>query len=113
MSTETVKELEEHMQGLRALVERKDTVLRLQESRDFRRVIVDGFCGEDAARYAQISGDPSMAADARADALGMAQASGFLKRFLAVCVQMGRQAERELRDGEEALAEERSLGENS
>lgn len=57
----------------------------------FRKVILQRFCVEECARYAQLSADPSLPSDAaRADALGIAQAAGHLRRWIQV---MQRQAE--------------------
>lgn len=89
-----VAALEQQLEGAKLLVERRNMALKLSENHEFRKLILDGFCLHDAARYAQESGDPALPADGRADALAMAQASGHLKRFLSVTVQMGAYSER-------------------
>jgi hypothetical protein len=101
--------LEKQLRDSKQLVERRQMALRLSENPDFRKLILEGFCLHDAARYVQESADPFLGVHERADALNMAQASGHLKRFLSVSVQMGAHAERTLPELEEAIEEARSL----
>lgn len=103
-----LEQLEKQHSDDTILIERRKRSERLAANPDFRKLILDGFCRDDAARYVQASGDPALDPQARADALNMAQASGHLKRFLAVTYQMGAHAERTMPDLDEALAEARS-----
>jgi hypothetical protein len=105
-----VAALEQQHSDAKLLVERRQMALRLSKNRDFRTLILDGFCLHDAARYAQCSADPALNAEQRADSLNMAQASGHLKRFLSLTVQMGAHAERELPNIDQALLEARAEG---
>lgn len=100
--------LEKQITDAKFLLERRDIAMRLASNRDFRKLILEGFCLHDAARYAQESADPFMNAEQRADALNMAQASGHLKRFLSITIQMGAHSERTMPEMEEALAEARA-----
>jgi len=102
-----VAALEQHQDNCRKLVERRQMALRLFENADFKKLILEEFCVQDAARYVQLSADPAMGANERADALALAQASGHLKRYLSMTVQMGYTATRDLPDIEQALAEAR------
>jgi hypothetical protein len=85
-----------------------DAAERLAKNKDFRKLILEGFCLKDAARYVQASEDPCIEANERADALKIAQASGHLKRFLSVTIQMGRHAKNTIPELEETLGEVRS-----
>jgi alanine racemase len=98
-----VQQLEQQLKDAKHLLERRAMALRLAENRDFRTLILDGFCKEEAARWVQLSTDPALNAEQRADSLQMAQASGPLKRYLSVQVTMANIAERELPDIEEAI----------
>ena len=100
--------LERQQSDSKLLVERRQMALRLAENHDFRKLILEGFCLQDAARYVQESADPFMSADQRADALNLAQASGHLKRYLSITVQMGAHAERTMAELEEALSQARA-----
>jgi hypothetical protein len=98
-----VHQLEQQLKDAKHLIERRDMALRLAENRDFRTLILDGFCKEEAARWVQLSTDPALNAEQRADSLQMAQASGPLRRYLSVQVTMANVAERELPELEEAI----------
>lgn len=103
--------LEQQLKGNQTLVEVRDMALKLSENREFRKLILEGFCLTESARYAHESADPHMSAEQRADALAMAQAGGHLKRFLSMAVVVGNTASRELVDVEEALEHIRTHGE--
>ena len=98
-----VQELEQFKADQKTLVDARDQALRLYENKDFRELIVNGFCLHEAARYAQESGDPMLSADQRQDALNMAQASGHLKRFLSITVVMGNTAAKNMLEADVAL----------
>lgn len=103
-----IQELEQHIANQKTLVDMADAAMRLSNNADFRKVIMNGFCLTEAARYVQESGDPGLSKEDRQDALNMAQASGHLKRFLSVTVLMGNQADNSVREAEMRLAELRA-----
>lgn len=98
MSDVTVAKLANHKKGLEHAVRIRDAALRLQTNADFKLVITEGFMLQEAARYAQASGDPMLSATDRADSMAMAQASGHLKRYLHVVVLIGDKSESDLPD---------------
>ena len=102
-----INELEQHVERLQTLVEKRDLAIKLEKNREFKKLILDEFCVNECARYAQASADPSLKADERADALALAQASGHLRRYLSVVVQMGNQAESEINQTKEAIEQAR------
>ena len=102
-----INELEQHVEQLQTLVEKRDLAIKLEKNREFKKLILDEFCVNECARYAQASADPSLKADERADALALAQASGHLRRYLSVVVQMGNQAESEINQTKEAIEQAR------
>lgn len=103
----SVSRLEDQLKDTKALVERRDAILRLSKNADFRAVILDAFFVEECARYARESGDPALTAAQRQDALNIAQAAGHVKRFLNVQIQMGDAAEGSIVDLENAIEEAR------
>ena len=103
--TGTVEELETHVKRLQEYVALRDMAQKLESNREFKKVILDHFCVTECARYAQASADPQLNADQRADALSLAQASGHLRRYLSVLVQMGNRAEADIAEAREAIAE--------
>lgn len=102
--------IEQQIAGLQELVERKELALKLEKNRDFKKLILDGFCETECARFARNSGDPSLSQEDRADSLAMAQAAGHLRRYLSLCVTQGFRAEHEIHQAKEALAELRAEG---
>lgn len=103
-----VQNLEKQLSDQKKLKDRAAAALRLGQNREFKRLILDEFCGTECARYAQESGDPALNAEQRADALAMAQASGHLRRYLSIVVRMGAMADRNIADIEEHLEEARA-----
>lgn len=102
-----VNQLEQQRRDNEEMIAKRDLALKLSTNREFKKLILDGFLVEDCARYAQLSADPSLNAEQRADALGLAQAAGHLKRYLSVVVQMGHRGEAENIKLDEAINEAR------
>ena len=103
----TVTELEQQAKDLKEIIDRRDLALKLEKNREFRKLILEDFCTTECARYVQLSADPALSTENRADALALAQAAGHLRRFLSVVVRMGNQAEHELTQVNESLEEAR------
>lgn len=102
--------IQAHIADLKEVVERRDLALKLEKNPDFVKLILDGFCEKECARFARNSGDPAIPKDQREDSLAMAQAAGHLRRYLSFCVRIGNQAENEIKQAEETLDELRSEG---
>lgn len=100
--------LEKQLADHKSLVERRTMAQRLAANSDFKKLILEEFCVQECARYAQSSGDPALTAEQRADALAIAQAAGHLRRYLSVIVQMANAAENTIPDIEAALDEARA-----
>jgi hypothetical protein len=100
--------LEHQREQAKKAIELKDKALRLAENRDFREIILENFCVTDCARFAQESGDPILTDQQRADALAMAQASGHLRRYLRVILQVAEQFENNMAELEEQIEAVRS-----
>jgi hypothetical protein len=106
-----VNQLEQQLKQAKLLVERRVKALRLAENRDFRELVLEGFCRDDAARFAQQIGDPALDKKQQEDAASMAAASGHFLRYMRVITQQGDVAEREVLEVEEMLEEARAEGE--
>lgn len=91
------------------LVARRKMALTLSENREFRKLFNEEYFHTEAARLVQLSSDPALTIDQRADALAMAQATGHTKRYLSMAIQMGAVAERELPEMRSALEELRGI----
>ena len=91
------------------LVARRKMALTLADNREFRKLFNEEYFNSEAARLVQLSSDPALTIDQRADALAMAQATGHTKRYLSMAIQMGAVAERELPEMRSALEELRGI----
>jgi hypothetical protein len=105
-----VAALEYNLEQYKELSALRDAAVRLHSNPDFKKLILDKFMVQECARYAHTSADPSMSAESRQDALAMAQASGHLKRYLSVVVQMGNGAAGQISDLEARIEEARIEG---
>ena len=103
-----VSALERQHSDAKEHIARRDLALKLYNNREFKKLILEEFCVNDCARYAQSSADPALKPENRADALAIAQASGHLRRYLSVIVTLGNQAEGQMQSLEEAILEARS-----
>lgn len=102
-----VNALEHQLNKQREAVKRRDVAIKLSKNPDFKKLILEEFCVQECARYAQSSADPSLDATSRADALGIAQAAGHVRRWLSVTVTMGDVAAGQIEDLENAIIEAR------
>ena len=99
--------LEKQRDDAKVLLERRELALKLSRNPEFKKLILQEFCIDECARYAQSSGDPALNAEQRADALALAQSAGHLRRWLSVIVTMGNNAERAMPELDEAIEQAR------
>ncbi len=112
MSEVTVVDLENQKDQFKKLVELRDIADKLCRNRDFKKLILEEYMVNEAARLVQVSGDPNLTKDQKEDALAMAQATGHLKRYLQVVTQMGNHAESQIPNIDDEIAELRSMGDD-
>lgn len=104
----TVYNLEQQKRDFQTAIENRKIATRLVNNRDFKKLILEEFCVQECARYAQTSADPNLDAASRADALALAQAAGHLRRYLNVVDRMGYHAETSMAELELELTEARA-----
>jgi hypothetical protein len=92
-------------------VDRKNLALALEKNREFKKLILEEFCEKECARFVRMSTDPGLSPENRADALAMAQAPGFLRRWLSVVVRHGIDAESRIVDAKTEIENIRADGE--
>lgn len=103
-----LKRLEQQRKDAEDLLQRRDAALRLADNRDFRKLFIDGYFQTEAARLVQMSSDPALTQEQRADALDMARATGHAKRYLSMMVQMANVAERDMEELDNQIEEARN-----
>jgi len=104
-----LQDLEQGIKDAEDLVSRRNMAIKLAGNHEFKTLFLDHYFTTEAARLVQLSADPILDSNKRADALAMAQATGHMKRYLSMMVQMGAVADRELPDMHAALDELRSV----
>lgn len=104
-----IQDLEQDIKDAEFLVERRQMAIKLYDNREFRVLFTEGYFTSEAARLVQLSADPALDPAQRGDALAMAQATGHMKRYLSMTVQMGAVAERELSEMRSTLEELRAV----
>lgn len=95
--------LEKQQSDAKALIAFRDMAIKLAENREFKKLILEEFCVQECARYAQASGDFALSAENRSDALAFAQAAGHIRKWLSVKVQQGNSAARDMEALDEAI----------
>ena len=108
-----VSNLERQLADVKDDIANREIALNLYRNPDFKKLILDGFCTTECARYAQLSADPALAPNERADALALAQAAGHLRRYLSVIVQKGNMGENQQDAIEAAIQEARAESEEA
>lgn len=103
-------EAERRIEELKKITELGDRIMRLQTNSDFTKVINEEFLLKEAARFVQLSEDPALKPEERADALRIAQSSGHLKRWFQIQIRLANNADNEIKQLEELLEELRAEG---
>lgn len=100
---ENIKQLENQIAGAEKAAKILAKWEKLESNREFKELIIDTFCGTEAARYVQASVSPSLNDRMKADALALAQASGYLLEFISVQKRMANEAIRSLQGWKDDL----------
>lgn len=103
-----VAQLEQQKDSFKEQIARRDMSVRLAQNPDFKKLILDEFCVQECARYAQQSANPALSEVDQKNSLAIAQAAGHLRRFLSVVIQMGNQAESQMVQLDEAIDDARA-----
>lgn len=107
MSQTQIEEVELTIEEARKMVTRGKMAEKLASNREFKKLVLEGYFQEEAARLVHLLGDPAAAAH-REHILRDMEGIGGLKRYLSTVVQLGRQAEMEIAECEETLDELRA-----
>lgn len=103
-----VNQIEQHIKALKSGIAKREQVLKLSRNRDFKDLIIEGFCVRDSAKYVQQAGDPNLNQGERDDALALAMAGGHLKRYLSTLITIGNNCEAQLLRAENELESARA-----
>lgn len=101
------KEIELSLEHAKELVAKGDMALKLASNREFRKLIMEGYFKEEAARLVGLMAEPAMAQHRNEIHESMIAVSG-LQAWLRNVVRMADVARAEIVDYEEALDEARA-----
>lgn len=107
-----IQALENQKKDCQEAVAMRDLVLKLSTNREFKKVIETEFCINEAARFAEVAGNPNLNDKQRKDAMDAAMAPGHLKRWMSARIMMGNHAEQQIIQIDAEIEEIRMEGED-
>lgn len=107
-SSVTLADLMAQRQGTLQAVELAQRLERLQQNPDFKAVVLKHWMVDECSRYAQVSEDPALTPEQRADSARMAAAAGHFKRWMAVTAMIAGNAKSSLDELDAAIADMRA-----
>jgi hypothetical protein len=105
MSQSDIEQIELSIEEARKMVDRGRMAEELSMNSGFRKLVLEGYFVEEAARLVHLSSDPTVPENMRTVILRDLNGPGAFKRYLSTLVQMGRMAAQEIRDAQETLEE--------
>ena len=106
MSNDTVRSLEQNMLQSKALVEMGNALERLQNNKDFKKVVLDGYFREEAIRLVHLKGSPhTQSPDMQRSIVTQIDAIAAVADFFSTVLFKARQGERSLADDQETIEE--------
>lgn len=103
-----IEEVELSIAYAKEIVARGAMAEKLSHNADFKKLVLEGYFVNEAARLALLYSDPNLNAETREAVARELSGPGTFKRYLSTLVQMGHIAQRELREHTETLDEIRS-----
>jgi hypothetical protein len=107
MSQSEIEELELSIEHAKEIVERGKMAEKLSTIPEFKKLVLDGYFVNEAARLALLYSDSNLSNEGREAVARELNGPGAFKRYLSTMVQMGHIAQRELREHMETLDEVR------
>lgn len=95
-----IHEIEMSIEAAKEMVVRGEMAMKLANNPAFKKIVLDGYFVDEAARLAHLYSDPNLSAEQREmvrnDLIGI----GAFKRYLQTLTQLGQMASREIADAE-------------
>lgn len=105
-----VQQLKSQLEYSKHLITLRDKVLELRKNENFKYLIEEVFMEKECAAYARESANHDLTPEERESSLAMAQAAGYLDKFLNKYLILGQQAENTIPHIEQAILEEAQAG---
>lgn len=98
-----LKALEHQLAEAREFIQKKNQVEELTSNPLFKEIILQGFCIDDCARAIKASADIGVPKEEREDCIKLAQAAGYLEKYLHTVCRQGYMAEGDIARINEAI----------
>ncbi len=106
MTSDFVKDIEAQLKAAKGTVEFYQALERLTESKDFKKVILDGYFKDEAVRLVHLKADPAMqSADAQKSLVAQMDSIGALTTYFRSLRLKAEMATKSIAANEDALAE--------
>lgn len=110
MSQQEIEQIELSIEQAKGLIERARLARQLAKNPAFKKLVLEGYFVDEAARLAHLVSDPALSQEHRQFVFNDINGVGALKRYFSVIIRMGDQAERDLAEAELELEEIRNEG---
>lgn len=107
-SNNEIQQVEVSLEAAQDMVAFGDALLRLEQNRDFQRVILDGYFRDEAARLVMLTGAPNINDASRANVHASIRGVAELRQYLIAKRAMADVARKEVEDYQDALVEMRA-----
>jgi hypothetical protein len=106
MTSDFVKDIETQLKVAKGIVEFHQSLERLADSKDFKKVILDGYFKDEAIRLVHLKADPAMqSADTQKSLLAQMDSIGALSSYFRSVRLKAEMAAKTIASNEDALAE--------
>lgn len=105
MSQNDIHQIELSIEEARRIIDRGKMAEKLASNREFKKLILEGYFVDEAARMAHLYSDPNLSDQDREYLLRDMAGIGALKRHLRALVAMGHAAQSDLSEAEMTLEE--------
>lgn len=110
MSQQDIEQIEMSIEHAKSMVEKRNMAMQLAENPAFKKLVLEGYFQEEAARLAHLISDPSLPEEQRNFVKVDIAGPGAFKRYMRTIVQMGDMAAQSIQDYELELEEIRNEG---
>lgn len=98
-----IEMLELSIEEAKKMVKAAESAKKLAKNSDFKKIIMEGYFVEEAARLALLYSDPNIPDNVREFIVRDINGVGALKRYLQTKIRMGEQAEREIEEAYDTM----------
>jgi hypothetical protein len=106
MTDQNIETIEISIKQGKETVDKMNSLLKLTKNKDFKKVIDDGYFVEEASRLVLLKADPSLqSVEDQRQIDNSILAIGYFRQYLATIFQLGRMAEKSLKEDEEVREE--------